>query len=303
MPSLRYLLLVAFSTACGAGGQAAPAREFDGQQALAYVREQLAFGPRVPGRPGHAAMAAWLDSLLPTRADTVVVQRWWHHPARGDSIAMTNFVARFNPAARDRVLYLAHWDTRPRTDGPRAKRPDGLVPGANDGASGVAILLGVADALRKQRPAIGVDLLFVDGEDYGDFTGTMADVMIGSRWYASHPIDDTRPLFAVLFDMVGDRDLRLPREENSEVAAPDVVDRVWNTAERMGYGHIFVSAAQAAVTDDHTPLIAAGIRAIDIIDFTYDPWHTEEDTIDKVSAASLEAVGNVAVAVIRGALK
>jgi Zn-dependent M28 family amino/carboxypeptidase len=160
----------------------------------------------------------------------------------------------------------------------------------------------VADALAKRKPAVGVDLLFVDGEDYGEFTGAMRDVMIGARHYAEHPLSDDRPLFAVLFDMVGDKDLRLPREENSEVAAPDVVDRVWNTAERMGYGHIFVTASQGAVTDDHTPLINAGFRAIDIIDFTYDAWHTEDDTIDKVSAASLEAVGNVAVAVIRGAL-
>lgn len=285
---------------CADGSEAQLAREFDGAAALTRIEQQLAFGPRIPGTAGHAAMAAWLDSLARASADTVVVQRWWHRTVQGDSIPQVNVVARFNPDATERVLYLAHWDTRPRTDAPGQRDTTQVVPGANDGASGVAILLGVMDALAKNRPTIGVDLLFVDGEDYGHFGPPRQDVLIGSTYYAANPVGG-KPRFAVLFDMVGDKDLRIPMEGYSQIAAPGVVDLVWETAERMGYGHIFVRHAEQQITDDHVPLIESGIRAIDIIDFTYPAWHTADDTIDKVSAASLGAVGNVAVAVIRRA--
>ncbi len=285
---------------CANGSEAQLTREFDGTAALARVEQQLAFGPRIPGTQGHAAMAAWLDSLAQASADSVVVQRWWHTTVRGDSIPQINVIARFNPDATDRVLYLAHWDTRPRTDAPGQRDTTQVVPGANDGASGVAILLGVMDALAKTRPTIGVDLLFVDGEDFGHFGPPRQDVLIGSTYYAANPVGG-KPRFAVLFDMVGDKDLRIPIEGYSQIAAPGVVDLVWETAERMGYGHIFVRHAEQQITDDHVPLIESGIRAIDIIDFTYPHWHTPNDTFDKVSAASLGVVGNVAVAVIRRA--
>jgi glutaminyl-peptide cyclotransferase len=302
MRHLRLAALAAVATACGAGGMAPPVKEFDGKQALAYAATQVAFGPRVPGKPGHAAMAVWLDSITRAKADTVVVQRWWHKTLTGDSIEMTNYVARFNVAATQRVLYMAHWDTRPRSDNdPKEKNTP--IPGANDGASGVAILLGVADALKKAPPKAGVDLLFVDGEDYGFFTPPETDVLIGATWYAQHPVVADRPLFVLLFDMIGQKDVRVKIEENSQIAAPDVVDEVWTTAEQLGYGHIFVREPQGAVTDDHSPFISAGFRAVDLIDFAYAPWHTKDDTMDKLSAQSLEAVGNVAVAVIRRAVR
>jgi hypothetical protein len=297
-------LLTAVLAACGGESGPPPAREFDGATALKAVVTQVEFGPRIPGTPGHAAMAKWLDSLVRTKSDSVVVQRWWHHPAgRSDSVEMINIIARVNPAATSRVLYLAHWDTRPRSDGPKSKDKSAPVPGANDGGSGVAVLLGVLDALKRQPPVVGVDILFVDGEDFGSFDPPRPDVLIGSTWYAAHPVAAERPLFAVLWDMVGDKDLRIPKEPGSQIAAPDVVELVWQVAAQMGYGHIFVDRSYAgAITDDHTPLIAAGVRAIDVIDIDYDAWHTPLDTPDKVSAASLEAVGNVAVGVIRRAL-
>jgi Peptidase family M28 len=297
-PVVALTAAAAVAGGCGAGSAASPVKEFDGKQALAYAATQVAFGPRIPGTAGHAAEARWLDSLAEARADTVVVQRWWHHLANGDSIEMTNIIARFNPHASKRILYLAHWDTRPRADGPNSKDKTAPVPGANDGASGVAVLLGVMDALHKQPPTIGVDLLFDDGEDFDVFSGAMNDVLIGATYYAAHPLQPL-PEFAVLFDMIGDKDLRIPIEESSQIAAPDVVDRVWNVADALGYGHIFVRESQGDIIDDHTPLIKAGIKAIDLIDFTYPAWHTPEDTMDKISAASLDAVGNVAVAVIR----
>ena len=303
MRALPPCLLAACLAACGGESAAPPAREFDGAAALAAVVTQVGFGPRVAGTPGHARMATWLDSLVRTKTDSVVVQRWWHHPVgRSDSIEMINIIARVNPAATSRVLYLAHWDTRPRADGPTSTNKSAPVPGANDGGSGVAVLLGVLDALKRQPPSLGVDILFVDGEDFGSFDPPRLDVLIGSTGYARHPVAAERPLFAVVWDMVGDKELRIPKEPGSQIAAPDVVDLVWRVAAQMGYGHIFVDASYSGpIVDDHTPLIAAGFRAIDVIDIDYPSWHTPLDTPDKVSAASLEAVGNVAVGVLRRA--
>lgn len=298
---LFAVLLTGVLAACGGESASPPSREFDGTAALASVVTQVGFGPRIPGTPGHAAMAKWLDSLVRTKSASVVVQRWWHHPAgRGDSLEMINIIARVNPAATSRVLYLAHWDTRPRSDGPTSTDRTAPVPGANDGGSGVAVLLGVLEALNKRPPTVGVDLVFVDGEDYGSFGPPRVDVLIGATYYAAHPVTAARPLFAVVWDMVGDIDLRIPKDPGSQIAAPDVVDLVWSVALAMGYGHIFVDASyRGPIIDDHTPLIEAGFRAIDVIDIDYTSWHTPHDTPDKVSAASLEAVGNVAVGVIR----
>ena len=301
---LPLLCLVVFATAA-CGRDRAPTRRFDGAAALAYAGAQVAFGPRVPGTEGHARTAAWMDSLLRARADTVVVQRWNHATLHGDTIPLVNLVARFNPASTQRILFVAHWDTRPRSDGPAAAPADSAtpVPGANDGASGVAVLLGIADALAATPPSIGVDLLFVDGEDYGLFA-EKKDVLIGSRYYALHPVGPP-PLYAVLFDMVGDRDLRISREGNSMVGAPEVVELVWTTAADAGFGDVFVGHEGTTVDDDHVELQKGGIRAVDVIDFSYGPnhswWHTPDDTMDKISARSLEIVGTVALALVQRA--
>lgn len=301
MRSLSVALLVALG-ACSTADATSQVKEFDGQRALARVSDQVAFGPRVPGTKGHANMARWLDSLARTLADTVVVQRWWHRTASGDSIEMTNVMARFNPSSTDRVLYMAHWDTRPRADAAGSDRP---IAGANDGGSGVAILLGVAEVLKKAPPKGGVDLLFVDGEDYGFFVPEQKDVLIGSTYYVAHPIASEKPRFVVLFDMVGQYDLRLRIEQESQIAAPEVVDLIWGTAASMGYGHIFTRESGDRIIDDHIPFIRGGYKAVDLIPniSDYKPWHTLDDTYDKISPKTLEAVGNVAVAVIRAAFK
>lgn len=284
----------------GACQNAPPPREFDGPAALRYVETQLGFGPRIPGPvgQGHDRMAAWLDTLLRTRADTVIVQRWRHVTVRGDTLPLVNFIARFNPAAKTRLLFLAHWDTRPKADGPNSRDSTLPVPGADDGGSGVAVLLGMADALKKAPPGIGVDLLFVDGEDYGDFTGN-EDVLLGSRYYADHPLPGPPPRFAVLLDMVGDKDLRIPKEGNSLTGAPDVVELVWSMAARLGHGDVFVDVDSGPISDDHVPLQQVGIRAIDVIDIDFKWHHTPDDTLDKVSAASLQIVGDVMLALVR----
>ena len=274
-------------------------REFDGQSAFHYLETQVAFGPRVPGTEAHRRMDAWLDSLLRQRADTLVVQRWKHVTVKGDTLPMVNFLARYRPAAEKRILLVAHWDSRPHADGPNSRDSTVPVPGANDGGSGVAVLLGVTDVLERTPPGMGVDLLFVDGEDYGDFTDTAQDVLIGSKYYAANQPPGSGPIYAVLFDLVADKELQIYQEGNSLVGAPEVVDLVWDTAKELGLGGTFIDSPRHTLIDDHLELQKAGIRAIDVVDFDYPYWHTPEDTIDKVSAQSLQIVGDLAVALIR----
>jgi len=291
-----YFLLMPLA-ACGAGRE--QSREFNGDTAMAYVQAQMAFGPRIPNTDGHRKTGDWILEKLKARADSVEVQAFTHVTVTGDTLRLRNFIGRFRPALTDRILYVAHWDTRPKADHSAnladQQRP---VPGANDGASGVALLLGVADALKKTPPTFGVDLVFVDGEDYGDFT-VDKDVFVGSRYYAKHLPSGAKPLFAVVFDMVGDADLEILQESYSLAGAPEVVERVWTRAEELGYGRTFRPTGRSTAVDDHLALQQVGIRAIDVIDFTYPAWHTTDDTIDKVSARSLGIVGEVAVALTR----
>jgi glutaminyl-peptide cyclotransferase len=290
-----------------------PRTAFDGEQALQYARTQVEFGPRVPGSAGHKSTGDWIVARMRERADTVIEQRWTHVTQPGDSLPMRNIFARFRPELDQRVLYVAHWDTRPVADKDRNLGARQLpIPGANDGASGVALLIALADVLKKTPPSVGVDLLFVDGEDYGSFDNPdNPDVLIGSRYFAAHlPSADYRPLFGVLWDMIGDRDLNIYQEGNSVTGAPEVVDRVWQTAKELGYEDYFIAEVIEPITDDHVPLLRKGLRVIDVIDIDYGPpvdnggraaadyHHTMQDTIDKISARSLQIVGDVATALV-----
>ena len=294
------LALALVVPACGARDRAARPREFVGPRAFGYLEQQMQFGPRIPGTAAHERTGDWILQHLRATADSVAVQSITHVTRHGETLHLRNFFARFRPGAPDRVLFLAHWDTRPHADQSANLGQQRLpVPGANDGASGVAVLLGVADALKAKPPSLGVDLLFVDGEDFGNFARDTNDVLIGSRYFASHRPPAYQPLFAVLFDMVADKDQQFYYEGNSQAFAPEVVDRVWRTAADLGYGRIFQPGVKHTLTDDHVALQQAGIHAIDVVDFDYPYWHTREDTIDKVSAASLQVVGDVAVALVR----
>jgi glutaminyl-peptide cyclotransferase len=309
------LIALAALTACGASRDKPVAThaptEFNADSAMSYIRQQLAFGPRVPGTEPARKTGDWIVAQLRRTADTVVEQRWTHTLATGAALPMRNIFARFKPGASKRILYVTHWDTRPHADGEtdpdKKKLP---IPGANDGASGVALLLAVADALKKAPPSVGVDLLFVDGEDWGTFNPDV-DVLIGASYFATHlPNAGYQPLFGVLWDMIGDADLNIYQEVNSAQAAPEVVQRVWETAKDMGYEKYFIPEAKEPITDDHVPLIKAGLRVIDVIDIDYGPrdaagavttnyHHTLDDTIDKVSAKSMKIVGDVALALLR----
>ena len=294
----QLLRLVPLAAVLACASSAPPPREFDGAKAFDYARQQLAFGPRVPGTEGHRRMAAWLDSLLRTRADTVIVQDWTHTGLDKRSVPMHNVLARFNPSASQRVMLFAHWDTRPRADGPTSTDSTVPIPGADDGASGVAVLLGIADVLKAQGPRIGVDLLFVDGEDYGSFEAPgRPDVLVGARYYADHPVPPL-PRYAVLLDMIGDRTLQIHQEGYSVSAAPDVVQKIWAAAARLGHSSVFVDPG-IEIIDDHVEFHRVGIKAVDLIDLDYPWWHTKDDTLDKISSESLQTVGDVMVLVFR----
>jgi hypothetical protein len=296
-----WCVVVVFALGCqaraGDGGSSVP--EFKGTTAFSYVEKQMSFGPRIPNTPGHDKMGDWLLAELRARADTVTVQDFPWTTKKGTKLRLRNFFARFRPQATDRILFLAHWDTRPFADKSQNLGQQRMpVPGANDGASGVAVLLGVADALKAKPATVGVDLLFVDGEDYGSFEDS-TETLIGARYFAKHLPPGYTTLYAVLLDMVGDKDLQFYQEGYSMASAPEVVQRVWQTADRLGYSKVFIARAGQTLIDDHVPLQQAGIRAIDVIDFDFPYHHTTEDTIDKVGAESLQIVGDVAVGLVR----
>lgn len=302
IPLLAIALLTAQACQGGSeGAETAVAQEypaFDADSAHALLVRQVGFGPRVPGTPGHARQLEWMTDYLRVRADTVVVQRFEHEARSGESVAMANVFAQFRPEARDRILLGAHWDTRPMADAESDPAlVDQPIPGANDGASGVAVLLQLADVLSRHSPPIGVDLILFDGEDYGP-----GEMYLGSRYFAANLPAGYRALYGIVVDMVGDTDPEFLVEGFSEDYAPEVVERVWSLAERIGYGRIFRRRGGIAVQDDHLPLNQAGIRTIDIIDFEYGPggeyWHTHQDAVENTSPVGLGAVGNVLSALI-----
>lgn len=296
-PTLALLAALTLVSSCDRFSRAKTA--FDGDRALEYARQQLAFGPRVPGTDGHRKAGDWIVAEMRQRADTVVEQAWTHTTADGKQLPLRNVLARFRPGESQRVLYVTHWDTRPVSDGAEDPAQRAIpVPGANDGASGVGLFVALADVLKKTPPAYGVDLLFVDGEDYGSFD-TNTDVLLGSTYFAEHLPDSAyRPLFGVLFDMIGDRDLQIYEEENSAQSAPEVVQRVWEQAAAMGYQKYFIPQVKYNVIDDHIPLLRRGLRVIDVIDLDYPYHHKPSDTIDKISAHSLQVVGDVATGLL-----
>lgn len=268
---------------------------FGGEAAMELVRRQVAFGPRVPGTEGHARQLGWMLARLDSLAPRVVADTFPHVTAAGDSLTLVNVLARFSPEESRRILFLAHWDTRPTSD----EEPDSAaralpVPGANDGASGTAVLLELASIMAETPPPVGVDLLFVDGEDYGP---GVEDMLLGARRYAETLPDEGRPVYGVLLDMVGDADPRFPVEGYSAQFANPVVRKVWRTAERLGYEAFFPTGVGRNLTDDHVPLNQAGLPTVNVIDFTYGPgnayWHTQQDVPENVSASTLEMVGEV----------
>ncbi len=274
---------------------------FNEDSAFSYLTAQTDFGPRNPGSSGHQKCLEYLQREMQKNTDAVNLQPFTIKGYEGQTFNLTNIIASFNLQATTRILLLAHWDTRPRADQEKdSKKRNQPILGANDGASGVAILMEMSRQIKASPPAAGVDILFVDGEDYGKEADTK-NYFLGARYFAQHQPPGYAPAFGILLDMVGDKELDIEREENSVKAAPDIVNLVWSTARDLGIPQ-FSTQLQYAL-DDHIPLNEAGIKTIDLIDFHYPDasnkyWHTTEDTPDKCSAESLGAVGRVLLHVI-----
>lgn len=289
----RILLLLLFFSSCSKS----QIPVFDENRAYEYLKAQCAFGPRHPGSQGHKACLDYLVQEMRKFADQVARQPFPHRdPKSGQNHRLTNVISSFGNQGK-RIMFCAHWDTRPWADYDKdSANHDKPVMGANDGASGVAVLLEIARILKENPPSIGVDIVFFDGEDSGQY-GQDGTWCKGSEYFAANKGFDYNPEYAILIDMIGDKDLRILIERHSERYAPNLVDRVWSKAESLGL-QAFERSLGAEVVDDHLPLLRAGIPAINIIDFEYPYWHTVEDTPDKCSAESLAVSGNLLVNLI-----
>ena len=275
------------------GGQATRRPKFDEKKAFDLLVKQCDFGPRPVGSPAHEKTAEFLLEELKKYADKTAAQKFTY---RG--MPLTNVIGIFNPDAKRKALLCAHWDTRPRADQEvsinRRARP---ILGANDGASGVAVLLELARLFKEQKPDIGIVMVFFDGEDYGDFDRDEG-VFLGSRHFARN-VGEYKTDFGILLDMVGEKELNIHREQNSEEFAKPVNDKVFQIAKELGYGKQIVDNIRHNISDDHIPINEiARIPTIDLIDFDYAHWHTLDDTVDKCSPASLKAIGETVAEVI-----
>lgn len=270
---------------------------FDGQRAFYDLLTQCSFGPRVAGTEAHKETAEFLLSSLEETTDICRVQRFSIYDSlAGQQREMVNIIASYYPEEKRRALLCAHWDSRPYSDqDPDSGKHDLPILGANDGASGTALLLEIGRLLKNSKPPVGVDIVLFDGEDYGT-DEWLGGWLLGSRYFVnSNP--GYRPRLAILVDMVGDSDLRIYREAFSEKYARDLNDYVWKIAAETGVA-AFIDSVRHEISDDHLPLLSKGIKAVDIIDFDYPYWHTQQDTPDKCSPESLEEVGRVLVAAI-----
>lgn len=285
-------LLLLAAAACAGGPPPPP--EFHEGRAWSYLVAQIAFGPRHPGHAGHARQLAWLREQMRFAADTVLLQPFTAPGEGGAPLAWTNVVARFRPELEDRVLVVAHRDTRRRADGSAdavdRRRP---VPGANVNASGVAVLVELAQLFRQQPPPVGVDLLFADGDDYSD-----AAAFAGTRHFLAR-MPGYRPRYAVVVQAVGDYEPRFPLDPAS---APGPAGRMWATARRLGLDTVFVAERGPARPGQGDLLAAAGIPAVVVRDAEYGPadlrWHSVDDIPQYLERETLGAVGRTLAATL-----
>lgn len=289
-----------------------PIPKFDRTSAYNFVAKQVEFGPRVPNTEGHKATKEWLVSQLKEHGATVIEQDFKAKAYTGTVLNSTNIIGQYNPKAKRRILLAAHWDTRHISDNdPDAAQQNVHVDGADDGASGVGVLLEVARHLKNLPADMGVDIIFFDAEDHGISGGTSdADSYtwgLGSQhWSRNLHVNGYKPKYGILLDMVGAKSPRFRKEGYSMAYAPNVVNKVWKLAKEMGHGNIFTDEKGGGITDDHRMVNEiAKIPMIDIINMPHDTnpvfvkhWHTTNDNMENINKRTLGAVGQVMLAVI-----
>jgi Peptidase family M28 len=263
------------------------AGKFDGQAAFRHVQAQMAIGPRPTGSAAGRKTGDYIIEQLKKYGWQVEEQNFVYHGVTG-----RNIIGKVGQGPL--AIIGAHYDTRRVADNdPDPKLRMQPEPGANDGASGVAVLLELARTLDQQHLKNEVWLTFFDAEDDGRLDGW--DFIAGSTEMAGRL--NITPEMVVIADMIGDRDQQIYKEQNS---TPALVEKIWGIAARLGYEQAFLPTAKWSMEDDHTPFLRRGIPAVDLIDFDYPYWHTTQDTADKVAPESLERVGRVLQALLEG---
>ncbi|MCK5079669.1 MAG: M28 family peptidase [Bacteroidales bacterium] len=288
--------------------------EFDADSAYAYIEKQLSFGPRVPGSEAHSNCAAWLKTTMIRYADTVQVQAFRARAYDGQVLRGKNIIASFNTENKKRVMLSAHWDSRPFADhDPDESKHNMPIDGANDGASGVGVLIEAARQFSMENPAIGIDIIFFDLEDYGppqdaqNYAGE-DNWGLGSQYWANNPHKSNyRARYGILLDMVGVKDATFLMEGFSMMYAPSRVKKVWDIAEDLGYKKYFPGERGSYITDDHYYLNKiANIPTINIIHLDpesangsfFEHWHTVSDNLESIDINTLKVVGTVVLNVV-----
>ncbi|MCK4427871.1 MAG: M28 family peptidase [candidate division Zixibacteria bacterium] len=290
---LGLLLLLGLVYSCGFSSPP----KFDGKEAFGYLMEQCDLGPRNPGSEGHERCKKYLLDKLRQYTNLVKTQEFvYQDTSQNTKLELTNIIASFYPEKKQRILLCAHWDTRPFADrDPDSSLREKPILGANDGASGVAVLLEIAKVISEKKPKWGVDIILFDGEDYGP-EGELEKFCLGSKYFAKNK-GEYKPEFGILLDMIGDKNLNIYKEGYSTRYAKGVVDSVWGTARRLKID-CFHDSTKYFIYDDHIPLLEVGIPCIDLIDFDYPYWHTTQDTPDRCSAESLQKIGEVLIEIL-----
>jgi glutaminyl-peptide cyclotransferase len=284
---------------------------FDRDSAFNFVAKQTTFGPRVPNTPAHQACRTWLVKKLQGFGMDVIEQNFQAQAYTGTMLNGTNIIAQYKPEIARRLLLAAHWDSRPFADSPLNKgNKNAPVMGADDGGSGVGVLLEIARQLQANPVDIGVDIILFDLEDYGDDdANAKPDTWcLGSQHWSRnlHYPNGIRPEYGILLDMVGGANARFGFDDGSAQGAPDVLQKVWDLAAEMGYGQYFKKESTGGITDDHIYVMnLARIKMIDIINRPpnseygfIEEWHTDSDTMENIDRYTLRAVGQVVLAVI-----
>ena len=281
---------------------------FSADSAYLYVKQQVDFGPRVPNTKQHIECGNYLEKQLAEFGAKVTIQNADLTAFDGAILKSKNIIGSYNPVAEARILLFAHWDTRPWADNdPNKKNHKTPILGANDGASGVGILLEIARNLGKQNPTVGVDIAFFDAEDYGNISGNEDSWCLGTQYWAKNPhVQGYKAKYGILLDMVGAPKATFYREQISDYYAQNVVDKIWRQASALGFGQYFVNEAGGAITDDHVYVNKlAGIPSVDIIQYDRNTptgfgryWHTLNDTMENIDKNTLQAVGTTLLNVI-----